>query len=199
MCKIQKREYSMNYKCSFPAEWLGLEGEELVNATRISGAIFCHKGGFIMTVKEQDEAVKACEKALSLHKDSSVIVWYGSKGDTAAMACDSQTDELLINVAKARGIKGVHICHVDAMPVPQLELTELDSETAYAEVLMEKPQWKAYVKEQVKRILKYRPEAVYVEGNVFETYPVIRALRKKHIPVLTMIENKEKKIMVRIP
>ena len=40
----------------------------------------------------------------------------------------------LINVAKARGIKGVHICHVDAMPVPQLELTELDSETAYAEV-----------------------------------------------------------------
>ena len=47
--------------------------------------------------------------------------------------------------------------------------------------------------------LKYRPEAVYVEGNAFETYPVIRALRKKHIPVLTMIENKEKKIMVRIP
>ena len=195
----QKREYSMNYKCSFPAEWLGLEGEELVNATGIPGAIFCHKGGFIMTVKEQDEAVKACEKALSLHKDSSVIVWYGSKGDTAAMACDSQTDELLINVAKARGIKGVHICHVDPMPVPQLELTELDSETAYAEVLMEKPQWKAYVKEQVKQIVKYRPEAVYVEGNAFETYPVIRALRKKHIPVLTMIENKEKKIMVRMP
>ena len=92
-----------------------------------------------------------------------------------------------MNVAKARGIKGVHICHVDPMPVPQLELTELDSE------------WKAYVKEQVKQIVKYRPEAVYVEGNAFETYPVIRALRKKHIPVLTMIENKEKKIMVRIP
>lgn len=195
----QKREYSMNYKCSFPAEWLGLEGEELVKATGISGAIFCHKGGFIMTVREQDEAVKACEKALSLHKDSSVIVWYGGKGDTAVMACDSQTNEQLMNVAKARGIKGVHICHVDAMPVPQLELTELDSETAYAEVLMEKPQWKAYVKEQVKQIVKYRPEAVYVEGNAFETYPVIRALRKKHIPVLTMIENKEKKIMVRIP
>ena len=152
-----------------------------------------------MTVKEQDEAVKACEKALSLHKDSSVIVWYGGKRNTTAQACDSQTDELLMNVAKARGIKGVHICHVDAMPVPQLELTELDSETAYAEVMMEKPQWKAYVKEQVKQIVKYRPEAVYVEGNAFETYPVIRALRKKHIPVLTMIENKEKKIMVRIP
>ena len=56
-----------------------------------------------MTVKEQDEAVKACEKALSLHKDSSVIVWYGSKGDTAAKACDSQTNEQLMNVAKAAG------------------------------------------------------------------------------------------------
>ena len=59
-----------------------------------------------MTVKEQDEAVKACEKALSLHKDSSVIVWYGSKGDTAAIACDSQTDELLIKCCKSTRNKG---------------------------------------------------------------------------------------------
>ena len=152
-----------------------------------------------MTVREQEEVIKSGKKRLSLKKDSYVKVGYGRKGDTEAKECDSQTDELLMNVEKARGKRGVHICHVDAMPVPQLELTELDSETACAEVLMEKPQWKAYVKEQVKQIVKYRPEAVYVEGNAFETYPVIRALRKKHIPVLTMIENKEKKIMVRIP
>ena len=25
----QKREYSLNYKCSFPESWLGLEKEEL--------------------------------------------------------------------------------------------------------------------------------------------------------------------------
>ena len=81
-----------------------------------------------------------------------------------------------MNVAKARGIKGVHICHVDAMPVVQLELTEIDSETAYAEVLMEKPQWKAYVKEQVKQIVKYRPEAVYVEGNAFVFFLVFCVL-----------------------
>lgn len=45
----QKKEYSMNYKCSFPSEWLGLEGEELVQATGFESASFCHKGGFLMT------------------------------------------------------------------------------------------------------------------------------------------------------
>ena len=64
---------------------------------------------------------------------------------------------------------------------------------------MEKQDWKSYVKEQVRQILKYKPEAVYVQGNVFETYPIVHALRKKHIPVLTMIEKEGKKLVVRIP
>ncbi|MFQ9395621.1 MAG: MYG1 family protein [Lachnospiraceae bacterium] len=42
----QKREYSLNYKCSFPPAWLGLENEELEAASGITGAVFCHKGGF---------------------------------------------------------------------------------------------------------------------------------------------------------
>lgn len=29
----QKKEYSLNYKCSFPSEWLGLENEELQKET----------------------------------------------------------------------------------------------------------------------------------------------------------------------
>ena len=197
----QKREYSMNYKCSFPAEWLGLEGEELVKATGLPSAIFCHKGGFIMTVGEQDEAVKACEMALDLYEENSVIVRYGHSAENDNRQSDNadMVDEMLINTAKARGIKGVHICRVDAMPIPKLELTDTDGEAVYAEVAMEKPQWKDYVKDQVKQILKYKPEAVYVDGNVFEAYPVIRVLRKKHIPVLTMIVNNAQKIIVRIP
>ena len=42
----QKKEYSMNYKCSFPSSWLGLEGEELSLVTGLKSAAFCHKGGF---------------------------------------------------------------------------------------------------------------------------------------------------------
>ena len=46
--------------------------------------------------------------------------------------------------------------------------------------------------------LKRRP-AVYVEGNVFETYPIVHQLRKKHIPVLTMMEKDGQKLIIQIP
>ena len=182
----QKREYSMNYKCSFPSQWLGLEGEELVKETGLSSAVFCHKGGFLMTVGELEDAKAACKKALKVYQEDSVIV--------SLSAPDSEAEELLKQIAGARGIPSVRICHVDFAALPELEI-----EDNYAEVELEKQDWKARVKEQVRQILKYKPEAVYVQGNVFETYPIVHALRKKHIPVLTMIEKAGRKLIVRIP
>ncbi len=182
----QKREYSMNYKCSFPSQWLGLEGEELVKETGLSSAVFCHKGGFLMTVGELEDAKAACKKALEVYQEDSVIV--------SLSAPDSEAEELLKQIAGARGIPSVRICHVDFAALPELEI-----EDNYAEVELEKQDWKARVKEQVRQILKYKPEAVYVQGNVFETYPIVHALRKKHIPVLTMIEKAGRKLIVRIP
>lgn len=182
----QKREYSMNYKCSFPSQWLGLEGEELVKETGLSSAVFCHKGGFLMTVGELEDAKAACKKALEVYQEDSVIV--------SLSAPDTEAEELLKQIAGARGIPSVRICHVDFAALPELEI-----EDNYAEVALEKQDWKAHVKEQVRQILKYKPEAVYVQGNVFETYPIVHALRKKHIPVLTMIEKAGRKLIVRIP
>lgn len=182
----QKREYSMNYKCSFPSQWLGLEGEELVKKTGLSSAVFCHKGGFLMTVGELEDAKAACKKALEVYQEDSVIV--------SLSAPDSEAEELLKQIAGARGIPSVRICHVDFAALPELEI-----EDNYAEVALEKQDWKARVKEPVRQILKYKPEAVYVQGNVFETYPIVHALRKKHIPVLTMIEKAGRKLIVRIP
>lgn len=182
----QKREYSMNYKCSFPSQWLGLEGEELVKETGLSSAVFCHKGGFLMTVGELEDAKAACKKALEVYQEDSVIV--------SLSAPDTEAEELLKQIAGARGIPSVRICHVDFAALPELEI-----EDNYAEVALEKQDWKARVKEQVRQILKYKPEAVYVQGNVFETYPIVHALRKKHIPVLTMIEKAGRKLIVRIP
>mgnify|MGYP000203443827 CR=1 FL=1 len=182
----QKREYSMNYKCSFPSQWLGLEGEELVKETGLSSAVFCHKGGFLMTVGELEDAKAACKKALEVYQEDSVIV--------SLSAPDSEAEELLKQIAGARGIPSVRICHVDFAALPELKI-----EDNYAEVALEKQDWKARVKEQVRQILKYKPEAVYVQGNVFETYPIVHALRKKHIPVLTMIEKAGRKLIVRIP
>lgn len=149
----QKREYSMNYKCSFPSQWLGLEGEELVKETGLSSAVFCHKGGFLMTVGELEDAKAACKKALEVYQEDSVIV--------SLSAPDSEAEELLKQIAGARGIPSVRICHVDFAALPELEI-----EDNYAEVALEKQDWKARVKEQVRQILKYKPEAVYVQGNV---------------------------------
>ena len=81
----------------------------------------------------------------------------------------------------------------------KLLVKELETDGIYGDITLDKPQWKAMIKDQVKKILKYKPEAVYVEGNVFETYPVVHALRKKHIPVLTVVQSDKKKMIMRIP
>lgn len=192
----QKKEYSMNYKCSFPESWLGLEGDELIKETGLDTAVFCHKGGFIMTVGQLDEAVMACQKAVDSYEENSVIVKYGK------LISDDMSDEIdknILDTAKMLGIKGAHIVNADLMPVPDIEIMEDGQSQAYAKVSMEKQQWKAYVKEHVKKILKYKPEAVFVSGDVFYTYPVVRVLRKKHIPVLTSMEKDGKKLIIKLP
>lgn len=179
----QKKEFSMNYKCSFPEEWLGLEGEALQKATGLSGAGFCHKGGFLMSAENLADAVKACEISLAEYVESPCIVYYGMY--------DEKVEELLHMLP---GMKNVV---VHKMLVP--ELPEMETDGIYGEVSMEKQDWKKRIKAQVKEILKYKPEAVCVNGNVFSTYPVVHALRKKHVPVLTIVEKDGEKLLVRIP
>ena len=178
----QKKEYSLNYKCSFPVEWLGLENEELVAATGLPSAGFCHKGGFLMTTGTLEDAVKACEISLADFHEKPVIVNFGD---------DEDADALLSQMPK---LQSAQIVHIDFPSVPDLEIQGI-----YGEVSMEKQEWKAAVKEQVKKILKYKPEAVYVGNHTFAAYPVVHMLRKKHIPVLTMVEKDGRNLLVRIP
>ena len=178
----QKREYSMNYKCSFPEEWLGLEKEELVQATGLRSALFCHKGGFLMTTGTMEDAMKACIISLQeYHEEPKIVNWGGSL----------ETEKLLRQLP---GLQKARIVHMELPEVPELE-----GQGIYGEVAMEKAQWKNYIKEQVKKILKVKPEAVYVEGNTFSTYPIVHALRKKHIPVLSAVQKDGEVYIVRIP
>lgn len=178
----QKREYSMNYKCSFPEEWLGLEKEALEEVTGLESASFCHKGGFLMTTGTLEDAVKACKISLhAFHEEPKLVNLGGSE----------KSDELLCQLPEW---KSVQIIHMELPAVPELNLQGI-----YGEVSMEKAEWKSLVKDQVKKILKVKPEAVYVEGDVFSTYPIIHILRKKHIPVLTTVEKDGQRIIVRIP
>ena len=178
----QKKEYSLNYKCSFPVEWLGLENEELAAATGLPSAGFCHKGGFLMTTGTLEDAVKACEISLADFHEKPVIVNFGG---------DEDADALLSQMPK---LQSAQIVHIDFPSVPDLEIQGI-----YGEVSMEKQEWKAAVKEQVKKILKYKPEAVYVGNHTFVAYPVVHMLRKKHIPVLAMVEKDGRNLLVRIP
>ena len=150
--------------------------------TGLVSAGFCHKGGFLLTTGTLEDAVKACEISLAEYREEPVLVNLG--GGAAA-------DKLL---GKLPGLQTARIIHMDYAELPELELHGI-----YGEVVMEKQEWKVFVKTQVKQILKYKPEAVYVADHMFAGYPVVHALRKKHIPVLTMVEKDGQKLLVRIP
>lgn len=77
----QKKPDSMNYKCSFPKQWLGLENEELQAATGLASAGFCHKGGFLMTVGDEADAIRACEISLEEYEQKPVIVCLWDAGE----------------------------------------------------------------------------------------------------------------------
>lgn len=178
----QKKEYSMNYKCSFPSQWLGLEGEELIAATGLESAVFCHKGGFLMTCGTLEDSLRACRSSLAAFHEEAVIVSLGGS---------AETDYLLQNLPDLSRAKIIHLT------VP--ELPELTMEGSYCEIVMEKSRWKSNIKDQIKQILKYKPEAVFAGDDMFSLYPIVHALRKKHVPVLTAIEKDGRKLLIRIP
>ena len=178
----QKKEYSLNYKCSFPSEWLGLENEELQKETGLSSASFCHKGGFLMTTATLEDARKACQISLDTFTDEITLV---------NLSSDTSTNTLLMKLPELTHVKIIH------KPLP--DLPALDINGIYAEVEMEKTEWKKYIKDLVKDLLKTKPEAVYVDGDMFSLYPVVHQLRKKHIPVLTSVTKDGEKLIIRIP
>ena len=178
----QKKEYSMNYKCSFPSSWLGLEGEELSLVTGLKSAAFCHKGGFLMTCGTLEDSVLACRSSLAAFHEEAVIVSLGG---------NKETDMLLQKLPELSSARIVHL------PVPQLP--ELTLNGIYGELSMEKTEWKSFIKDRIKEILRCKPEAVFADNAMFSLYPIVHALRKKHIPVLTAVEKDGQKLLVRIP
>ncbi|KAL7718413.1 Metal dependent hydrolase - related [Entamoeba marina] len=54
------RDYGFSNRKSFPKEWLGLEGEELVKVCGVKGAEFCHSGGFLISNKTYKSCFEMC-------------------------------------------------------------------------------------------------------------------------------------------
>lgn len=189
----QKKPDSMNYKCSFPKRWLGLENEELQEATGLASAGFCHKGGFLMTVGDEAYAIRACEISLEEYEQKPVIVCLWDAGEAQETKnCEREETEHLLR--QIPDMTDAQICHMTLPSLPDLEVQGM-----YAEVAMEKEDWKKYMKDFVKQVLEYQPEAVYVTADLFAAYPVVHALRKKHMPVLMRAKKEGKTCIVRLP
>lgn len=189
----QKKPDSTNYKCSFPKQWLGLENEELQKATGLASAGFCHKGGFLMTVGDEADAIRACEISLEEYEQKPVIVCLWDAGEAQETKnCEREETEHMLR--QIPDMTDAQICHMTLPLLPDLE-----EQGVYAEVAMEKEDWKTYIKDFVKQILEYKPEAVYVTADLFAAYPVVHALRKKHMPVLMRAKKEGKTRIVRLP
>lgn len=50
----------------FPAAWAGLAGEELVAASGVSDAVFCHRGCWMCVTRSKEGAVELARKALEM-------------------------------------------------------------------------------------------------------------------------------------
>ena len=161
-----KKEHSLNYKCSFPENWPGLEGDELKQATGLNSANFCHKGGFIMTVDDLNDAISACKISLENFTETFCIINLGGS---------SEMDK---NLKEIPHMENATIIHCD---LPEMPAMTFDG--SFGEISMEKEEFTSYIKDYMKDILKHKPDVVYVEGELFIVYPIIRTLHKKHIPV----------------
>lgn len=232
----QKKEHSMNYKYSFPENWLGLENEELVEATGLAGASFCHKGGFLMTVTNLEDARRACKISMEQFVEHPVIVRLKTDSSDAYEKADDRIlqealqllDEVIImedntdamaerrnrleTFIKDREAKDTsceteieHLLHqlpkmehAQIQTVDVSELPALEMEGICGNISLEKAQWKLFIKNKVKEILNYRPEAVYAEGNLFTLYPLVQALKEKHISVYTSVEKEGRRFLMKI-
>lgn len=170
----------MNYKCSFPPEWLGLENEELKAATGLKTANFCHKGGFLMTTGELADAVQACKLSMEQFHEKPVIVSFGGA---------AEYDEL----PPAPKLQAAEIIHIDFPALPELEIQESTP----------KCPWRNRNGKSGSKIRSEKSSntsrKLFSSENLFAAYPIVHALRKKHIPVLTAAEKDGQKLLVRIP
>lgn len=135
-----------------------------------------------MTTSTLEDAIKACRISQQQFHEEVVIVSLGG---------DDKGDALLLKLPQFSQAKIVH--------VKLQELPPMEWDGIYGESTLEKQEWKAQIKEQVKKILRSKPEAVYVQGELFTVYPLIHALRKRHMPVLVRTEMEGEQKIVRIP
>lgn len=194
-----KKAGSMNYKCSFPENWAGLENEDLQKETGLESATFCHKSGFLLSVGSQEDAVKACQISREQFTDSQIIIWMTEeqeKEDGALLVpvCDGAKEEFEAQLKQTEKYRNAVVQEMEFPKMPALTCSAVGNE-----IETEKEDWKQLQKDTAKKILAQKPEMVVLSGNMLMAYPLIHSLRKKKIPVLVPVKEGAKIAYVRIP
>ncbi len=61
---VRKEKYKFETRKSFPEAWAGKRDEEMVKASGVSDAIFCHNGRFLIVAKSKEGIIELVKKAL---------------------------------------------------------------------------------------------------------------------------------------
>ncbi len=61
---VRKEKYNFETRKPFPESWAGKRDSDLVEATGVTDATFCHNGRFLAVAKSKEGALKLAEKAL---------------------------------------------------------------------------------------------------------------------------------------
>jgi len=61
---VRKEKFNFATRKPFPENWAGKRDQELVDATGVRDAIFCHNGRFLAVAKSKEGAIELAQKAL---------------------------------------------------------------------------------------------------------------------------------------
>ena len=146
-----------------------------------------------MTVTNLEDARRACKISMEQFVEHPVIVrleTFIKDREAKDTSCETEIEHLLHQLPKME--------HAQIQTVDVSELPALEMEGICGTVSLERAQWKLFIKNKVKEILNYRPEAVYAEGNLFTLYPLVQALKEKHISVYTSVEKEGRRFLMKI-
>ncbi len=146
-----------------------------------------------MTVGDEADAIRACEISLEEYEQKPVIVCLWDAGET------QETKKLRErrNRAIAQADSGYDRC------TDLSHDTSASSRSGRTGRVCGSCNGKRRLENVYQRFCKtnteYKPEAVYVTADLFAAYPVVHALRKKHVPVLMRAKKEGKTRIVRLP
>lgn len=167
---VPKEEGSQELKCPFMKEWRGKTGDELKNISDIQTLTFCHKSGFMVAADTLSDVITACRKSLENPEIKKKLF----------INCSRIRSD---NWEESKRIAATSYGSIIDITMPYIGINATDEEI------------EELAKYISSRIINLYPNAVYIKGNDILKYEIVRLLLKRHITVLSDVEDDKGKFM----